>query len=91
MSKALQPSDIEWVMTGKQIDKIGHGQYGNWSEAPLTAFHRRYPIYKATVTILGKSKVMAVKAFPLDDKEDFEKEVAVQRHVIQAIFSPLTS
>lgn len=28
---------------------------------------------------------MAVKAFPLDDKEDFEKEVAVQRHVIQSI------
>lgn len=30
VSKALQPSDIEWVMTGKQIDKIGHGQYGHW-------------------------------------------------------------
>lgn len=30
--------------------------------------------------ILGKRKLVAVKAFDPDDREDFEKEVAVQRY-----------
>lgn len=32
--------------------------------------------------ILGKLKIVAVKGFDKEDKEDFEKEVAVQRFVI---------
>lgn len=28
-SKALEPSAMEWVMKGTQIEKIGHGQYAS--------------------------------------------------------------